>query len=73
MIIKTTRKIKDKYNDNKVWIIIRTKCRHYYFAQEICGKQYCRKVRTTKKTSAWIIPRMVLNGGLYERYNQKYT
>lgn len=49
MIIKTTRKIKDKYNDNKVWIIIRTKCRHYYFAQEICGKQCCRKVRTTKK------------------------
>ena len=49
MITKTTRKIKDKYNDNKVWIIIRTKCRHYYFAQEICGKQYCKKVRTTKK------------------------
>ena len=51
MIIKTTRKIKDKYNDNKVWIIIRTKCRHYYFAQEICGKQCCKKSKNNEKTS----------------------
>ena len=43
MIIKTTRKIKDKYNDNKVWIITHTKCRHYYFHKKSVGSRIAEK------------------------------
>ena len=28
----------DKYNVNKVWVIKRTPCGHYYINQKICGK-----------------------------------
>lgn len=31
---------KDKYNENKVWVIKRTSCRHYYLNQKICGKMF---------------------------------
>ena len=43
IIKKTTRRIKDKYNDNKVWIITRTKCsittsHKKYVEDSIAGK-----------------------------------
>ena len=46
--MKITR-IQDKYNDSKVWIIKKTKCRHYYLAQEIKGQQVCKFARLGKK------------------------
>lgn len=42
--------IEDFFNPNKVWVIKRTKCRHYYLNQEICGKMFnSRFIRVTKK------------------------
>lgn len=42
-------KVIDKYNPHKVWIIKRTKDRHYYANQMICGKIfYSRYQRITK-------------------------
>lgn len=41
--------IKDKYNPEKIWIIKRSKCGHYYINQKICGKVfYSRFQRVTK-------------------------
>ncbi len=43
-------RIRDKYNLDKVWIIKKSKCCHYYLQQEIKGKLfYSRFVRTSKK------------------------
>lgn len=45
-----TLRIKDKYNPLKIWIVKVSKCRHYYFNQEIEGKMHLSSfVRTTKK------------------------
>lgn len=33
----------DFFNENKVWIVKRTKCGHYYFNQKICGKIFYKK------------------------------
>ena len=43
------KRIVDKYNTNKVWIIERTKCGHYYMSQEIDGVLFGKRVKTTKK------------------------
>ncbi|MGL4861810.1 MULTISPECIES: hypothetical protein [Bacteria] len=40
--------IKDKYNDLKSWEIIKLSG-GYYLKQYICGKQFGRGIRTTKK------------------------
>lgn len=43
-------RIQDKYNPNKVWLIKRTKCGHYYLQQEIkCRLFYKKFTRITKK------------------------
>lgn len=41
--------IQDRYNSNKVWRISKSKSRHYYMEQFICGKRFGKKVRTTLK------------------------
>lgn len=42
--------IKDKYNDNKEWIIKKYKSSNYYMNQKISGKKHNSKfIRTTKK------------------------
>ena len=33
----------DKYNPNKVWVVKKTPCRHYYINQKICGKLFYPK------------------------------
>lgn len=38
----------DKYNVNKIWEIV-TLSGGYYLRQYICGKQFGRGVRTTKR------------------------
>ena len=43
-----TQTIHDIYNTNKVWIIKKTKCYHYYLIQSVKGKTI-GKIRTTKK------------------------
>ena len=43
-----TKMIKDKYNDSKSWEIIKLSG-GYYLKQYICGKQFGRGIRTTKK------------------------
>ena len=35
----------DKYNPNKVWIIKKTPCGHYYINQKICGKLFYSSYR----------------------------
>jgi hypothetical protein len=43
-------RVQDKYNLDKVWIIKRTKCGHYFLQQEIKGILfYSRFTRVTKK------------------------
>lgn len=43
-------KVQDKYNDNKVWVIKKTDCNHYYWNQEINGRLYYKSFcRTTLK------------------------
>lgn len=43
-------RVRDGYNSNKVWIIKKTKCRHYYLNQEICGRMFYSKfVRVSKR------------------------
>ena len=44
------KRITDKYNEKKVWIIKRYKDGHYYVNQEICGKiMYSSYRRMSKK------------------------
>ena len=43
-------RIKDFYNPNKVWVIKKTRCRHYFLNQEICGRMHNKRyVRVSKK------------------------
>jgi hypothetical protein len=44
-----TKRVIDIYNEKKIWIISKSKCRHYYFQQEVGGRVISKKVRTTKK------------------------
>jgi hypothetical protein len=39
--------IQDKYNSSKVWVIKKTKCRHYYMNQKICGKMFYKGFQKT--------------------------
>lgn len=32
--------IQDKYNENKIWVIKKTKCRHYFLNQKINGNLF---------------------------------
>lgn len=41
--------IKDRYNENKIWVIKHTSCRHYYFNQKICGKMFYSKFQRVSK------------------------
>lgn len=49
----TITRIQDKYNPNKVWIVKRYKCGHYYVNQEICGRLFYHRFTRMKK-EAWI-------------------
>jgi len=43
-------RIEDKYNSDKIWVVKKSKCSHFYVNQEICGKMFYKKYsRTTKK------------------------
>ena len=43
-------RVTDKFNPDKVWVIKRTKCRHFFLNQEICGRMFnSRFVRVSKK------------------------
>lgn len=43
-------RIKDRFNENKVWLVKRYKSGNYYINQEICGKTFYKKfVRSTAK------------------------
>lgn len=33
----------DKYNPNKVWVVKKSPCRHYYINQKICGRLFYSK------------------------------
>lgn len=37
------REYTDRYNNNKIWVIKKTSCGHYYINQKICGKLYYPK------------------------------
>ena len=39
---------RDKYNDNKVWEVVKLNG-GYYLRQYVCGRQYGRGLRTTKR------------------------
>lgn len=41
--------VADKYNDNKTWIIDKSKSNHYYLSEYICGQKYGKKQRLGKK------------------------
>ncbi len=43
------REIQDKYNANKIWVIKRTKCRHYYINQKINGKMFYSRFQCVSK------------------------
>lgn len=44
------KRIQDKFNKNKIWIIKKYKCGHYYLNQEIYGISYYHGFqRVTKK------------------------
>ena len=47
MAVKRTY-YKDKYNDNKVWEVVKLS-RGYYLRQYICGKQFGRGMQKKKK------------------------
>ena len=47
MAVKRTY-YKDRYNGNKVWEVVKLSG-GYYLRQYICGKQFGRGMRTTKK------------------------
>ncbi len=32
--------IQDRYNENKIWVVKKTKCRHYFINQKINGKMF---------------------------------
>ena len=50
MIIRSTKRVYDRHNRGKVWIIKRYRCGHYYVNQEICGRLfYPRFQRMTKR------------------------
>ena len=38
--MNTIKEFQDKYNNNKIWVIKRTPCRHYYINQKICGRLF---------------------------------
>lgn len=42
-------RIADSFNSNKVWLVTKSYCRHYYMQQEVCGRIIGKKVRTTKR------------------------
>ena len=43
-------RIQDFFNPDKVWVIKKTICRHYFLNQEICGRMFnSRFVRVSKK------------------------
>lgn len=43
-------KIKDRFNEKKVWLVKRYKSGNYYINQEICGKKFYKSfVRSTAK------------------------
>lgn len=48
----TTTERQDKYNSQKVWIIKRSKCGHYYINQKINGKMFYSKFQ--RKTLKFI-------------------
>ena len=39
--------IQDQFNKNKVWIVKKTNCRHYYVNQKIHGKMFYSKFTRT--------------------------
>lgn len=42
-------RVTDQWNQNKVWVIKRYACGHYYVEQEIKGRRFgTRAIRTTK-------------------------
>lgn len=51
----TIKRIIDRYNSRKVWIIKRYKCGHYYLNQEICGRKSHGFVRSQK----WYIKQVI--------------
>lgn len=47
--MKKVIEIQDKYNPQKVWIIKRTSCRHYYINQKVCGRIFCPHFQRVSK------------------------
>lgn len=42
--------IVDRYNSNKIWVIKKSSCGHYYYNQTVCGcMPHTKFQRTTKK------------------------
>lgn len=41
--------IKDRYNQYKEWIVIKSDCSHYFLNQMVMGKTLYKPVRTTIK------------------------
>lgn len=57
--------IKDKYNENKTWVIKHTADRHYYLNQKIRGKMfYSRFQRISKLFINTIIGEVKINNGI---------
>jgi hypothetical protein len=46
-----TIEIQDKYNPFKIWVIKKTKCRHYYVNQKIHGRMHYKKFSKVKKSN----------------------
>ena len=44
-IMNKISEYQDKYNPNKIWIIKKTPCGHYYINQKICGKLFYSSYR----------------------------
>jgi hypothetical protein len=57
----TIKRIQDKYNSHKVWIIKRYNCGHYAVNQEICGKIFYKGFQRMTKRHI----NEVLEGGYY--------
>jgi len=49
MIIRSTQRVHDMHNHDKVWIIKRYRCGHYYVNQEICGRLFYPKFQRMTK------------------------
>lgn len=45
----TIKRITDRHNARKVWIIKRYKCGHFYVNQEICGRVFYPAYRRLTK------------------------